>query len=199
MNMRKYIGVLLGLLVLLSGGARGRDETTSATRYGIALDLRNYPQGTAKETLASVFKPIEAKRVAYVVAQLAGPAFVDDRVQRVYGGRFEEQVEDSRARLDPLTVKLLQRFLKDGEWQEDKDRVTVRLKDEARSAVQLLTSCTLCREQVRALVPGLPAVLPFDRSTREHTPEEREAWLTALCAAKHRPRPHPTRSRLRVE
>jgi hypothetical protein len=132
MNMRKYIGVLLGLLVLLSGGARGRDETASATRYGIALDLRTYPQGTAKETLASVFKSIEAKRVAYVVAQLADPAFVDDRVQRVYGGRFEEQVEDSRACLHPLTVKLLQRFLKDGEWQEDKDRVTVRLKDEAR-------------------------------------------------------------------
>ena len=130
--MCKHTGLLLGLLVLLSGGVQGRDEAASATRYGIAADLRTYPQGTAKETLASVFKAIEAKRVAYVVAQLADPAFVDDRVQRLYGGRFEQQVEDSRARLDPLTVKLLQRFLKDGEWQEDKDRVTVRLKDEAR-------------------------------------------------------------------
>jgi hypothetical protein len=132
MFMRKYVGVLLGLLVLVSSAAQGRDKVASATRYDIALDLRSYPQGTAKETLASVFKAIEAKRVDYVVAQLADPAFVDDRVQRLYGGRFEEQVEDSRARLDPLTVKLLQRFLKDGEWQEDKDRVTVRLKDEER-------------------------------------------------------------------
>jgi hypothetical protein len=132
MSMRTYVGVLLGLLLLPSSGAYGRDEAASATRYGIAADLRTYPQGTAKETLASLFKALEAKHVAYIVAQLADPAFVDDRVQRVYGGRFAEQVEDSRARLDPLTVKLLQHFLKDGEWQEDKDRVTVRLKEEER-------------------------------------------------------------------
>ena len=87
------------------------------TRYGIAPDLKTYPQATAKETLASVIKAVEDKRVDYVVAQLADPAFVDDRVKRLYGGRFEQQVEDTRARLDPLTIKQLQRFLKDGDWQ----------------------------------------------------------------------------------
>ena len=104
----------------------------SGTRYGIAVDVRTYPQGTAKETLASVLKAVEARRVDYLVAQLADPAFVDDRVQRLYGGRFEEQVEDTRGRLDARTVKLLERFLKDGDWQEDKERVTVRLKDDDR-------------------------------------------------------------------
>ncbi len=130
--MRKYACVLLGWLLLLSGGARGQDQAEGMTRYSIALDLPTYPQGTAKETLASVLKAIEAQRVDYVVAQLADPAFVDERVKRLYGGRFEEQVADSRARLDPLTVKLLRRFLKDGEWQENKERVRVRLKDEER-------------------------------------------------------------------
>ncbi len=124
--MNTYVGVLLGSLVVLSSGAE------SATRYGIAPDLRTYPQSTAKETLDSVLKAVEARRVDYVVAQLAEPAFVDDRVKRLYGGRFEGQVEDTRARLDSLTVKLLQRFLKDGDWQEDKDRVAVRLKDNDR-------------------------------------------------------------------
>ncbi|HEY7312703.1 MAG TPA: hypothetical protein VH643_25280 [Gemmataceae bacterium] len=119
--MSMYQG--LGILLLMAAGA---------TRYGIAPDPKMYPQGTAKETLASVLKAVEAKRVDYVVAQLADPSFVDDRVKRLYAGRFEEQVEDTRARLDPLTIKQLQRFLKNGDWQEDGDRVMVRLKDNER-------------------------------------------------------------------
>jgi hypothetical protein len=130
--MRKGIGVLLVLSVGLSAGVNGQDKAPNATRYGIAPDLKTYPQSTAKETLASVLKAIESKRVDYLAAQLANPIFVDDRVQRLYGGRFEEQVEDTRARLDPLTVKLLQRYLKDGDWQEEKDRMTVGLKDHDR-------------------------------------------------------------------
>ena len=119
--MSMYHGVAILLLLAASG-----------PRYGIAPDLKTYPQGTAKETLASVLKAIDSKRIDYVVAHLADPAFVDDRVQRLYGGRFEEQVEDTRGRLDSRTVKLLQRFLKDGDWQEDKASVTVRLKDNDR-------------------------------------------------------------------
>lgn len=119
MNLCPLLGVLL---VLAADG----------TRYDIAPDVKTYPQDTAKETLASVLKAVEAKRVDYVVAQLADPVFVDHRLKRLYGGRFEQQVEDTCARLDPLTIKLLQRFLKAGDWQEDKDRVTVRLKDDKR-------------------------------------------------------------------
>ena len=119
MNLCPFLGVLLLL-------------AADSTRYGIVPDLKTYPQATAKQTLKSLFKAVESKRVDYVVAQLADPAFVDDRVKRLYGGLFEEQVEDTRARLDPLTIKQLQRFLKDGNWQEEKDRVTVRLKDDQR-------------------------------------------------------------------
>jgi hypothetical protein len=119
MNLFPFLGVLL---VLAADG----------TRYGIAPDLGTYPQATARQTLESLLKAVESKRVDYVVAQLADPAFVDDRVKRLYGGRFEEQVEDTRARLDPLTIKHLQRFLKHGSWQEGDARVSVRLEGEQR-------------------------------------------------------------------
>jgi hypothetical protein len=129
--MHSYVGVLLGAL-LLTCGVSGQEKTERETRYGIAVDLKTYPQSTAKEALASILKAIEAKRLDYVVAQLADPDFVDERVKRLYGGRFEEQVEDTRARLDPFTVKQLQRFHKDGDWKGDDKRVTVRLKDNER-------------------------------------------------------------------
>ena len=130
--MRIYVGMLLGVILVLTAAANGQDKAAKETRYGIAPDAKTYPQSTAKETLTSVLNAVEFKRVDYVVAQLAEPSFVDDRVKRLYGGRFAEQVDDTRARLDPLTIKQLQRFLKDGDWQEDKDRVTVRLKDDKR-------------------------------------------------------------------
>lgn len=130
--MRRYVALLLGLL-LCCGGVSGQEKTEGGTRYGIAADLKTYPQGTAKEALNSVLKAVESKRVDYVVAQLADPSFVDDRVKRLYGGRFAEQVEDTRSRLDPITIKQLQRFLKDGDWQEKDDQATVRLNDNERA------------------------------------------------------------------
>jgi hypothetical protein len=116
-----------GIVLVLGLTAFGDGEP--AARYGIAADLRVFPQTTAKETLESVLKAIEAKRFDYLVAQLADPEFVDERVKRLFAGKFEPQVEDTRTRLDAPAVELLKRFLKDGDWTEDKMRVTARLKD----------------------------------------------------------------------
>jgi hypothetical protein len=111
--MRNGIGLLLALVI--GGGLEALEpDRGGGRRYGIAPDLVTYPQGTPREALVSVLKAIDARRFDYLVAQLADPAFIDDRVQRLYGGRFEQQVEDTRVRLDPLSVKLLRRFLKDG-------------------------------------------------------------------------------------
>lgn len=127
--MRTTFG--LGFLLILTSvaGRAGEPAKGDGARHGIVADLKSYPQGTAKETLASVLKAIDAGRFDYLVAQLADPAWVDDRVARLYGGRFAEQVEDARARLDPGAVKLLRRFLKDGEWTPDKEQESVHLKD----------------------------------------------------------------------
>src|SRR5262249_3595000 len=94
-------------------------------------------QGTAKETLASVLKAVEAKRFDYLVAHLADPEFVDDRVKRLYGGKFEQQVEDTRTRLDAPAVELLKKFAKDGEWKEEKNHCVVGLKDDKERCVHL--------------------------------------------------------------
>lgn len=123
------------LVLFLGWAALGYGE--GASRYGVAPDLKTYPQATAKEALASVLKAVEAKRFDYLVAQLADPEFVDDRVKRLYGGNFKEQVEDTRTRLDAPAVEMLKRFLKDGEWTEEKGRATVRLKDVPDQCVSL--------------------------------------------------------------
>lgn len=127
---RASLPVLVGLLFTLAAAA-GPDA-----RYGIDPDAKTYPQGTAKEALASVIKAIEARRVDYVVAQLADPGFIDDRVKRVYGGRFEEQVEDTQGRLGPATLKQLQRFAKEGKWTIDEERASVDLDADRERVVR---------------------------------------------------------------
>ena len=127
--MRFGIVLLAGLMTVGMG--------EPAARYGIAPDLKTFPQATAKEALASVLKAVEAKRFDYLVAQLADPEFVDDRVKRLYAGKFEPQVEETRARLDAPAVEQLKRFLQDGEWTDDKTRVTVRLKDVSDQCINL--------------------------------------------------------------
>jgi len=125
--MRYSLAVALLLALSFAGGARA--DKPSETRYGIAVDLKTYPQSTAKEALAAVIKAVEDKRVDYLVAQLADPDYIDDRVQRLYDGKFESQVEDTRLKMDAATLKLFQRFLKDGEWTSaDKKEECVRLK-----------------------------------------------------------------------
>jgi hypothetical protein len=111
-------------LAALSGAA----DDAKSVRYGIAPDTVVFRQTTPQEALASVLKAAEAKRFDYLAAQLADPAFVDERVHRLYAGRFDEQVEDTRTRLDAPTLDLLRRFLKEGAWQVDKVSAAVTLK-----------------------------------------------------------------------
>jgi hypothetical protein len=131
--MRPAIGVLC---VLLGAGAAGAADE-SGKRYGVEPDLKSYPQATPKEALTSVLKAVENKRFAYLTAQLADPAFIDDQVQRLYGGRFLDQVDAVQTRLDPPSVKLLQRFLTEGEFSADKDQATATLKDVKDRVVRL--------------------------------------------------------------
>jgi hypothetical protein len=134
--MRVAAALLLGLVGLLSaplaeaGGARD-------VRYGVAPDLKAYPQSSAKEAFASVLKAIDAKRIDYLAAQLADPAFIDERVKRIHAGNFRAQVEDTRARLTPHTVKQLRRFQKSGTWEVGKADAVVRLEGVSDRCVRL--------------------------------------------------------------
>jgi hypothetical protein len=126
----------LAWLVLLACSFAAYSQ--DAARYGVSPDAKNYPQATAKDALASVLKAIEANKIDYLVAQLADPSFVDDRVKRVYAGRFEEQVQDTRTRLDPATVKQLKRFAKDGTWTVGKATAIVGLEGVPERVVRLV-------------------------------------------------------------
>lgn len=99
------------------------------TRYGVALDAKTYPQGTAKETLASVMKAAENKKHDYLLAQLVDPKVIDARV-KASGGNFAQVVEEAREKLDAAALKQFAKFEKDGTWTEvSKDQVQVTLKE----------------------------------------------------------------------
>ncbi len=125
--MRVGMGTILCLSC--TAGLLTAEGTAPAARYGVEADLKTYPQDTPKEALASVLKAADAGRFDYLTAQLADPQFIDDRVKNLFGGVFHEQVKDVKARLDPGALKLLRRFLSDGEWTTDDGGATVRLKD----------------------------------------------------------------------
>jgi hypothetical protein len=125
---------LCGLLLVLASAAGGAE----GTRHGVSLDRNSYPQGTPREALVSAVKAAEAGRFDYLLAQLSDSAWVDDRVERVHGGRFAGQVEETRSRLDPAAVRLLRRFLDAGEWSVEGGRASVRLRDAGDRGVFLV-------------------------------------------------------------
>jgi len=125
--------VLLALLALLVCSTLGAQPA----RYGIDADLKKFPQATPQEALGSVLKAVEQKRHDYLVAHLADPDFIDERIKKGFGGNFTEQVEDTRARLDPFAVRQLRRFLEKGKWAVKGDSALVRLPDGERHVVRL--------------------------------------------------------------
>jgi hypothetical protein len=116
-------------LVFFVGGLASAQEKI-APRFGVEADTDRFPQKSARDTLRSVLGAIEAKRVDYVLAHLAEPAFVDERVRQV-GGRFEVMVRETTAKLqaDPESVRDLRRLLAEGTWVEEDATASVSLKD----------------------------------------------------------------------
>ena len=93
--MRVGVGVIACLAC--TAGLGGAEGVASTIRYGVEVDLKTFPQGAPKETLASVLKAADAGRFDYLTAQLADPPFIDERVKTVFGGDFNEQVKDTQA------------------------------------------------------------------------------------------------------
>ncbi|MFN4259042.1 MAG: hypothetical protein ACK4RK_07065 [Gemmataceae bacterium] len=124
-----WILILASFLPILAFGQDKKPEVTTK-RYGIDVDLKFYPQDTPQQTLASILKAVERGRLNYVLAQLADPKFVDERV-RLAGGDFDVVIQEAKTKLadDPATVKLLQRFLKEGDWQVADTAAMASLKD----------------------------------------------------------------------
>lgn len=136
--MAKLLRLLALLLLAALIGVSGRTHAQAKTdrRFGIDYEPDNYSQKTAKEALASVVRAIDARKVDYLLAQLADPGYVDKRVQGL-GGNFRDLVKEMTERLaaDPTMLKELKRFASEGEWEEGEDSATARLKDVKTRAV----------------------------------------------------------------
>jgi hypothetical protein len=128
--MRAVLTVLAGVACAAVVAAGEAKEPAPAKRHGVEADLKAYPQATPKEALASVVKAVEDKRIDYLVAQLTDPVFVDRRVKDT-AGDFDGLVKEATAKLvdDPGPARQLQRLLKDGDWDVQDERASVRLKD----------------------------------------------------------------------
>ncbi len=130
--MRFAVVFVLGIWGLIGVSvAWAQQAKRPPARYGIEADLDNYPQAEPKAALASVLKAIDQKKIDYLLAQLSDPQWVDERVQKVHGGRFEELVKETAAKLasDPTEVEELRRFLREGTWTENDSDAQVSLKE----------------------------------------------------------------------
>ena len=121
---------LIGFLGVMALAAQDGPNKAAPKRFGIAANLKTYPQAAPKEALASLLKALDAKRVDYILAQLADPEWVDRRVKETDGG-FAALIQESASRLtgDPSLVKRLKKLGSDGEWKIEADTASVRLKD----------------------------------------------------------------------
>jgi len=130
--MRFAVVFMLGIsgLVMVSAGWAQQTKQPPG-RYGIEADLDDYPQAEPKVALESVLKAIDKKKIDYLLAQLSDPKWVDSWVQKVYGGKFEDMVKETTAKLasDPTEVEELRRFLREGTWDANESEARATLKD----------------------------------------------------------------------
>jgi hypothetical protein len=126
----RFAVYMLAIFVFVSV-AWGQQAKPPPARYGIEADLDNYPQAEPKAALESVLKAIDKKKIDYLLAQLGDPQWVDNRVQKVYGGKFEALVKETAANLaaDPTQIEELRRFSRDGTWTENDTEARATLKD----------------------------------------------------------------------
>ncbi len=129
--MNRLAATLVLLVLVAPAAAQSEKAPPPPARYGVAPRLEAYPQGTPKETLASVLSAVENRRIDYLLAHLTDPAFVDERVQKFYAGDFDGLVRETTAKLNdnPEAIKELRRFLKEGEWEGDDKTASAKVKD----------------------------------------------------------------------
>ena len=110
-------------------------QTQSGARYGFDVLESKYPQKSPEDTLASAIKAIDTKKFEYLMAQLADPGYVDKKIEEyknLFKGKEESRTLLAFERLgketakyfqdDPLLVKDLKRFAKDGMWKKEANK-----------------------------------------------------------------------------
>lgn len=128
--MRACAVCLVSLACVGGLHAQKAADQPPAARFGFQPDLQTFPQGTPREALASVLKAVQQKRIGYLLAELADPAWVDERVRAVHGGKFDGLVKETENQFahDPAAVNTLVRMLKNGAWRQGEHTAEGRLK-----------------------------------------------------------------------
>ena len=116
-------GVILTMVATMvaatAAGALGADANVRPAslvhRYGIEVDLKQYPQGDPRQAIRSVIKAIQVGEVAYLLAHLISPDQVD---AKFHGDPKPLNALASRAtpQRTGKIVKALRRQLDDGAW-----------------------------------------------------------------------------------
>lgn len=111
--------------------AAGQDEPAGklAKRYGYTVEPGLYPQQTPQAALQSAVKALDAKKIDYLLAHLADPSFVDERVDEYKSFQkgsdlaktvlaFERLTRETIRHFqeDPALVKELRQYVKDADW-----------------------------------------------------------------------------------
>lgn len=88
-------------------------------RYGVPPKLKTYPQETAKKALASAVEAVEKGEVAYLVAHLLDPGFVELRLTD-RAKQYEAAVEADLSRLRDAQLRNPDKFLPEDRLPADK-------------------------------------------------------------------------------
>ena len=117
-------------------------ERVLSPRFGFEFNPNFYPQKTPQETLESITKAIDNKRIDYMLAHLADPLFVDQAVTDYQNAipkgsdkaklflAFDRLMAETTQYLveDPTVLRELRRFAKDAEWDTKEDVAVGTLK-----------------------------------------------------------------------
>jgi len=131
-------GVILALTFAGALATAQDDKKKSPRRYGLAVDETTYPQQSPNDAMKSIGTALDRKRFDYLLAHMADPAYVDYWVER-YKGEIPQGKDEGKRLLafdklmretiqyfqnDPLIVKDLRLFAKEGKWTVAEDGTT---------------------------------------------------------------------------
>ncbi|HYT91841.1 MAG TPA: hypothetical protein VEL76_24210 [Gemmataceae bacterium] len=141
--MRVLSASLLCLAVLAGASAQTAGKGKPVVNFNVEADFDKYPQKTPQEALNSVVKALTDRRVDYLLAHLADPAFVQAKLKILKAQMSASLTDDTKATLafqrlvkatdehfrdDPTKVRELGRFAKDGEWATAESGAAASLK-----------------------------------------------------------------------
>jgi|SRR6516162_7689476 hypothetical protein len=137
-------------ILLLASLATGQ-EPSKSKRFEIGQDLERYPQNTPQLAMKSIARALLERKLDYLLAHLAEPAFVDAKVKdyaKQYKGpakaveivAFHDVVNEfaDHLRRDPTIVDELYRFAKEGKWEIKENMASASLPDVASRQVNFI-------------------------------------------------------------